>query len=124
MTTLKNIVFAGIILAILDGLPPCAQAEPGSAATPPDVTEFVSRRASCSEWSKKAIDPDRTVQIEEIYRNLQFLKCFDIMDDERSLRQKYAGNSEILVSLGTGVFTKFVTRVPVRTATPPPASDR
>jgi hypothetical protein len=124
MTTLKSIMLAGITLAILDGLPPCAQAEPGPAKLPADVTEFVSRRASCSEWSTKAIDPEQISQIEAIYNKLQSLKCFDILNDERSLRQKYASNSEILTSLGTGTSTKFVTRLPVRIAAPPPALDR
>ena len=121
MTTLKIIMLAGITLA---GLAPCAQAQPAPATPPLDVTEFVSRRASCSEWSQKAIDPEQTAQIDAIYNKLQSLKCFDIVDDERSLRQKYASNSEILTSLGTGFSTKFVTRLPVRIAAPPPALDR
>jgi hypothetical protein len=123
VTALKSIMLAGVTLAISAGLAPCAQAQTGSAELPPDVTGFVSRRASCSEWSEKAIDPEWTARIEAIYCNLQALKCFDIMDDERALRQKYAGNPEILSSLGAGVFTKFVTRLPVRIAVPP-ALDR
>jgi hypothetical protein len=123
MTSPNNIILAGVTLAISVGLAPCARAQTGSAEFPTDVTEFVSRRASCSEWSKKAIDPERTAQIEAIYGNLQSLKCFDVIDDERALRQKYVGNPEILASLGSGVFTKSVTRLPVRIAVPP-ALDR
>jgi hypothetical protein len=123
MTALKSIMLAGVTLAISAGLAPCAHAQTGSAELPPDVTEFVNRRASCAEWSKKAIEPEWAAQIEVIYSNLQSLKCFDVMDYERALRQKYAGNPEILASLGAGVITKFVTRLPVRIAVPP-ALDR
>jgi hypothetical protein len=88
------------------------------------VTAFVSRRDDCSEWSKKAIDPKWNARIDVIYSNPQSLKCFGVLDDERTLRQKYASNPEIRASLGTGkAVTKFVTRLPGRIATPP-ASDR
>jgi hypothetical protein len=120
MTALKGLMLAGATLAISAGVAPRADAQTGSAELPPDVTEFVSRRASCSEWSKKAIDPEWNARIDAIYSNLQSLRCFDIMDDERALRQKYASSPEIMASLGTGeVVTKFVTRLPTQTAPPP-----
>ena len=123
MTAFKSLMLAASALVISAGVAPRADAQTGSAELPSDVTAFVSRRASCSEWSKKAIDPGWTAKIEAIYTNLQSLKCFDIMNDERALRQKYAGNPEIRASLGAGVITKFVTRLPVRIAVPP-ALDR
>jgi hypothetical protein len=125
MTALKSLILAGVTLAISAGVAALADEQTGSAELPPDVTAFVSRSTSCSEWSKKAIDPaEWTAQIEAIYSNLQSLKCFDIMDDARALRQKYAGNPEILASLGADhTFTRFVTRLPARIAVPP-ALDR
>ena len=131
MITLEDFMLAGPALAISMGLSPCAHAQVGLAALPADITEFISRRTDCSEWSKKAIDEwskkaiDRegAAEIEAIDGNLRSLKCFDIIDSERALRQKYAGNPEILTSLGAGNYTKFVTRLPLRIAVPP-VSDR
>ena len=131
MTTLKNLTLAGAALAILAGSSLRASAQTGVAEFPTDVTEFLSRRASCNEWSRKAtdewskeaIDRDRAAEIEAIYSNLRSLKCFDVIGDERALRQKYADNPEILASLGSGNYTKIIIRLPVRIAVPP-ASDR
>jgi hypothetical protein len=121
MTALKSIMLAGVVLAISINLSPRAQA--GSAELPSDVSEFVIRRGSCSEWSKRAIALEQMAQLEAIYSNLRAQKCFDILNDERALRQKYAGNPEILASLGAGNYTKVITRLPFRIAVPP-ASDR
>jgi hypothetical protein len=123
MTAFKSLMLAGVALAISAGVDPRADAQTGSAELPPDVTAFVSRRASCSEWSKKAIDPEWNARIDAIYSYLESLKCFDVMNDERALRQKYASNPQILASLGAGKITKFVTRLPARIAVPP-ALDR
>jgi hypothetical protein len=123
MTAFKSLMLAGVALAISAGVAPHADAQTGSAELPPDVTAFVSRRASCSEWSKKAIDPEWNAWIDAIYSNLESLKCFDVMNDERALREKYASNPQILASLGAGKITKFVTRLPARIAVPP-ALDR
>jgi hypothetical protein len=123
MTALKSLLRVGVTLAILAGFTPRADAQTGSPDLPSDVTAFIERRAGCSDWSKKAIDPEWMAQIEAIYSNLQSLKCFDIMHDELALRQKYTRNAEILASLGAGVGTKFVTRLPGRIAVPP-ALDR
>ena|ERR1700722_1547747 len=125
----KRIVLCCLALAILAGLFSRAHAQVTSAERPPDITEFVSRRASCADWSQKAIDiwsandPGRAAELEATYRNLRSRKCFDIIDNERVLRQKYAGSPEILVSLGSGNYSKIVTRLPSRIAVPP-ASDR
>lgn len=123
MTALKRLMLVGVALAISAGAGSLACAQTGSADLPPDVTGFISRRASCSEWSKKAIDPQWYAQIDAIYSSLQSLKCFEIIDEERVLRRKYASNPEILASLGSGKYTKFVTRLPARIAVPP-ALDR
>jgi hypothetical protein len=120
MTAFKSLIIAGVTLAISAGVAPRADAQTGSTELPPDVTAFVSRSGSCSEWSKKVIDPEWTARIDTIYSNLQSLKCFDTMDDARALRQKYAGNPEILASLGAGhTFTRVIKRLPVRIAVPP-----
>jgi hypothetical protein len=84
MIAVKRLMLAGVALAISAGVAPRADAQTGSAELPPDVTRFVSRSASCSEWSKNAIDPEWTAQIEVIYSNLESLKCFDILDDARA----------------------------------------
>jgi hypothetical protein len=123
MTALKSILLAGVVLAISINLPPRARAQVGAAELPSDVSELVIRKASCSEWSKKAIAPEQMAQLEAIYSNLRAQKCFDVLNDERALRQKYAGNPEILASFGAGNYTKVITRLPVRNALPP-ASDR
>jgi hypothetical protein len=129
MIQLKRIVLGSAALAILAGPLPCAHAQVASAERPPDITEFVNRRASCSDWSQKAIDifsansPERATEIEAIYDSLRSLKCFDIVDNERALRQKYAGNPAVLAALGPGNYTKVITRLPVRVAVPA-ASDR
>ena len=127
MTTLKNLALAGVALAISVALTPRARAEIGAPNPPPDVAGFISRRTDCSDWSKKAIekssqkeiDPKSNVHIDAIYSNLRSLKCFDILSDERALRQKYASNPEILALLGAGNVAKFVTRLPIRIAIPP-----
>jgi len=41
------------------------------------------------------------------------------VDDERTLRQKYAGRPEILASLGAGTWTKVVKRLPYKLVVPP-----
>jgi hypothetical protein len=123
MTALKRLLLGGAALAMCSGVTPRADAQTGSAELPPDIATFVSRRASCSQWSKKAIDPERRAQIEAIYSNLHSMKCFGLIDEDRALRLKYASNPEILALLGEGKFTKFVTRLSPRIAVPP-ASDR
>jgi hypothetical protein len=123
MAALKNLMLAALTLAISAGISARADAQAVSVRLPLDVTAFVSRRDACSEWSKKAIDSGWNARIEAVYSNLQSLNCFEIMHDERGLRQKYADNAEIMAFLGTGDVTKFVTRLPGRNAVPP-ASDR
>ena len=120
MTALKSLILAGVTLAISAGVAALADEQTDSAELPPDVTAFVSRSTSCSEWSKKVIDSEWTAQIDAVYGNLQSLKCFDIMDDARALQQKYGGNPEIMASLGAGhTFTRFVTRLSPRIGVPP-----
>jgi hypothetical protein len=119
MTTLKKLILISVALTISAGPLLCARAQTGAVGLPPDIAEFLSRRASCSEWSKRAMDPEQTVHIEAIYSNLQSLKCFDIFENERALREKHAKNPEVLRSLGTDKYTKFVTRLPARIAAPP-----
>ena len=66
----KRIVLCCLALAMLAGLFSRAHAQVTSAERPPDITEFVSRRASCADWSQKAIDiwsandPGRAAELE------------------------------------------------------------
>jgi hypothetical protein len=104
------------------GTVPCADAQTGSADLPPDVTGFISRRVGCAEWSHKAIDPEHKAQMDDVRSIMVSLKCDDVADDERALRQKYASNPAILASLDA-VWVKVVKRLPVQIAIPP-ALDR
>jgi hypothetical protein len=123
MKALKKLVLASVTLAISAALSPCVHSQTGTPQLPSDITEFLSRRASCSEWSKRVMDPEQMAQLEAIYSSLRAQACFDVLNDEHALRQKYAGNPEILASLGAGNYTKVITRLPARIAVPP-ASDR
>lgn len=120
MTAFKELIFAGITLATLASATRSTDAKADPAGLPADVAAFVSRSVACSDLSKKAMDPEWITQLDAIYRNIQLLKCFYILDDNRALREKYAGSPEILASLSSGNYSKFITRLPVR----PPASDR
>jgi hypothetical protein len=121
MIELKSrLMLAGAALAILAGLFSGVDAQQkGPADPPPDITGFIARRGSCSEWAQKAFDAEWTAGMDGIWSNLQSLKCFDIVDDERALRQKYASNPDIQASLGAGTWVKVVKRLPVRIAVPP-----
>jgi hypothetical protein len=112
----KTLMLAAVALATSVVLPR-AHAQ-GSPELPPDVAGLIGRRAGCNEWSQKAFDPEWKSQIEGIMKVMQSLKCDDVADDERALRQKYAGNPKILASL-RATWVKVVKRLPVRIAVPP-----
>ena len=84
----------------------------------PDVREFIGRRSSCLEWSKKASDPERKTQLDDIMSLMRTLKCDEVANDEKALRQQYAGNPDILRALDA-TWVKVVKRLPVRIAVPP-----
>ena len=90
----------------------------GPADLSPDVREFIGRRSDCLEWSKKASDPKRKTQLDDIMSLMRTLKCEEVANDEKSLRQQYAGNPDILRALDA-TWVKFVKRLPVRIAVPP-----
>jgi len=119
MFVLKRLMLAAAALAISACVSSVAKAQPGSGDLPPDVTEFINRRASCSEWSQEAIDAGWNAKAGDIWANLQSLKCFDVAENHNALRQKYAGHTEILASLGSAAWVKVVKRLPVRIAVPP-----
>jgi hypothetical protein len=115
MSAFKTFVFlGGVALVILAGLPPCTHAQESSAKLPPEVLGFLSRRGACLEWSQKATDPERAVQIDSIGRSL---KCSDIVNDERALRQRCASNPGILAALDA-TWVRVVKRLPVRIPVP------
>ncbi len=109
----KNfMLLANAVLVIAAGLAPRVHAQ---AATnlPPDVRGVISRRSSCLEWSKKASDPERKTEFEDIKSVMQSLKCEGVSNDETTLRREYAGNPDILRALDA-TWVKIVKRLPVR----------
>jgi len=92
----------------------CASAQADDTRLPADVIRFVGRRASCHEWSQKAIDPSQANQTDNI---LLALKCETIKGDERTLRDKYANNPGATAALNA-TWTKVVKRIPVQTPRP------
>jgi hypothetical protein len=119
MITSKNFIFlASAALIISGGLTPHAHAQTGPADLPSDVTGLIGRRAGCLEWSQKASDPDRKTQLGDITSILRPLKCDEVANDEKALRQQYASNHDILRALDA-TWVKVVKRLPVRIAVPP-----
>jgi hypothetical protein len=116
MIAFRTFVFlAGVTLAILAGRAPYAQAQAGLANLPPDVMRFVGWRGSCLEWSKKATDHEKAAQIDSAVGVIRLLKCSDIVNDERALRERYASNPGVLAALDAS-WVKVVKRLPVRIA--------
>ena len=89
---------------------PVPSPEPKSAELPPDITGFVSRRATCLELSKKPDDQQRPAQNESL---VQSLRCDDIPREEQALRERYAGSPDFLAALNAS-WLKVIQRVPVR----------
>jgi len=118
MLTSKNfILLASAALVISAGLTPLAHAQT-AADLPPDVMGLISRRGGCLEWSKKASEPESKAQLGDIEGILRSLKCDEVANDERMLRQIYGGNPDILRALDA-TWVKVVKRLPVRIAVPP-----
>jgi hypothetical protein len=116
MNSYKILLFAaGVTIAASTG---AIRAEESSENFPSDVIELVGRRAACAEWSRKAFDPTLATQAKGIMTVMQSLKCGDIADDERVLRQKYASDPIILAAL-KATWVKVVKRLPVRSFAPP-----
>jgi hypothetical protein len=122
MLTSKNFIFlASAALMISAGLTPHAHAQTGPADLPSDVMGLISRRVGCLEWSRKVSDPDRKTRLGDITSILRQLKCDEVANDEKALRQQYAGNPDILRALDAN-WVKVVKRLPVRIAAPPDPS--
>ena len=96
MAVLKRLMQAGVALAISVGSSFCVYAQRAAAELPRDVTEFVNRRASCTEWSKKAIE------VGTVDSNGWYL-CFDIIDtsarfDKNTLATQKSWQRSVLVT--------------------------
>jgi len=115
MVPSKSLMQAGLAVAIAVGACTGIGAQQqGPANLPADVTGFIIHRTACSE---RVAQMDAAT--EGVRETLQSMNCFDIVDDERTLRQKYAGHPEILASLGAGTWTKVVKRLPYKLVVPP-----
>jgi hypothetical protein len=108
------LIFAGTVV-ISDGFLPYAQAQTRHANLPADVTAFIGRRGGCWACSKKATDAKDTAQLDGAVSVMRSLRCSDIANDERALRESYAGNPDILSALDA-TWVKVVKRLPVRIA--------
>jgi hypothetical protein len=71
-------------------------AQAGPTDQPPDVTEFVGRRPCCKDWARKAADSKNAARIDSAMRSL---RCSEIGQDERTLRELYADNPDVLAAL-------------------------
>jgi hypothetical protein len=114
MNGFKVFVLLGATLAASTGPAPCAHAQERSVDLPTDVIEFLTRRATCLEWSLKTTNYELTAQAKDFLRSL---KCGDIAADERAVRERYAGNPDVLATLDA-TWVKVVKRLPVRTPVP------
>ena len=112
----KLIFLAGLVLAT--PVISASAADDQMAELPSDVMGLIGRRSTCIEWSKKATDVERRTELDDIRRTQQSLRCDDVANDEKQLRQKYAGSPNVLRALDS-TWTKVVKRLPVRTAVPP-----
>jgi hypothetical protein len=83
---------------------------------------LISRRSACLEWSQKASDPERKKQLNDIAGILRTLKCGEVADEERALREKYAGNPDTIKALDA-TWVKVVKRLPVQIAPDSPQQD-
>lgn len=90
-------------------LAPCGPATADGSSLPADVIEFVGRRATCIEWSKKAADSKQEAQVDKI---MDSLRCASIKGEEQALRTSYADNPSVIAALN-GTWTKIITRIPV-----------
>jgi hypothetical protein len=105
---LSKFLLASVTAITLAWLAPNAPAHAGPANLPADVEEFLIRRASCQEWSKKATDADQT---EKIPRSL---RCGAVEHDEQGLRQIYIDSSDVLAALNA-TWVKVVKPVEITT---------
>jgi hypothetical protein len=83
-----------------------------AADLPSDVMSLIGRRAGCEDMVKRGI---------ESASGSEALQCNVVAQDELSLREKYAGDPEVLRALD-GTWVKVVRRV--GTATLPPDAER
>ncbi len=77
-------------------------AQTGPKDQPSDVTEFVGRRLCCMDWARKAADSKNAARIDSAMRSL---KCSEIAQYERALRERHADNPDVLAVLDA---TKFI----------------
>jgi hypothetical protein len=111
-------LLAGVLLVSSTRLVSVVSAQDVPADIPADVMEFVVRRSSCLEWSRKQSDPERKAQLSDAASVLRSLKCDEVGNDESLLRQKYAVDPDALKALDS-TWTKIVKRLPVRTPVSP-----
>jgi len=122
MSNSTKLLFVLSVVLALPVIPTTRADDQNTSDLPPDVMGLISRRSGCVDWSKKAFEIERRAQLDEIRGILQSLKCGDIANDERELRQKYASSPDVLRALDS-TWVKVVKRLPVRTAIPPDQRD-
>jgi hypothetical protein len=122
MTALQTFVFLTVVAFAFAIGPTCRAAQAGASELPPDMLAFVDRRARCHEWSVKAMEPEHAAESESAWRAR---KCAELAQDERALREKYAGDPGVLAAFDA-TWRIIVRRVPVQIApeSEPSGSDR
>ncbi len=123
MMALQTFVFLAVVAFAFPIGPTCRAAQAGASELPPEVLTFVHRRARCQEWSSSEVaDPHRAAETKSA---LQTWKCAEAPQDERALREKFAGDSRVLAAIEAD-WRIIVRRVPVQIApeSEPSGSDR
>jgi hypothetical protein len=97
-------------LVVASVMPAFSQMQPKTGGLPADVTELISRRASCDEYVLKGrFDPNLAAEFEPL---LVTLRCNDVPKEEGILRDRYRSVPQIIAALDAK-WVKVIQRVPV-----------
>lgn len=115
MTRVAQIIVAiACCLIAVSLLPALAQMRAEETDLPQDVTDLISRRASCNDYIVRGqLDPAFASGIAPV---LITLRCSDVVADENALRDRYGRDPHIIAALDHK-WVKVVRRVPVPQST-------
>jgi hypothetical protein len=100
-------------LVVASVMPAFSQMQPKTGGLPPDVTELISRRASCDEYILKGrLDPNLAAEFAPL---LITLRCNDVPKEEGVLRDRYRSTPHVIAALNAE-WVKVIRRVPVAPA--------
>lgn len=96
--------------AFAAGTGQAAQVGSPTTALPPEVVDFLSRRAACLDWiSKWQKNPGSGADYES---TISALRCDAISGEQLTIRQRYANRPDVVAALDQ-TWIKIVRRVPV-----------